>query len=396
MRTGGRAGRKGTSALVLLTAISVGLAALFFALPALADPPGPDALPVKVLAVKSDDAFDQAEALTQALRKAVRDSVGWSLGEGNQSLEFLALQMKCSEPIDAACEARIADVIQADRFLWATLTFTDGDQNVTGSLNFFQRGQGTSQHILKYSANLTEPTDDFLVKVAKDAFAAVSGGAATGTLVITAGGVAGQLFVDGKPFGALAGSGGSLKLPSGDHAIAVKAQGYADAQGSITVRPNQTAELRLQMVALETDEPVDMRMVGGFVGLGVGVAAGAVGLWSALEVNSIRNDDGWNAYRSGFTTADNACEEAEQGTRVTTQAGAVDPETAKGFCDDAKSMELIQAVTFPVAAVAAGVGAYLLGTSSLTGDDAEDEPAAWRVEPMIGPHVQSVNVSYRF
>ena len=79
--------------------------------------PGPDALPVHVVAVKSLEALDQAQALTNALKKAVRDSEGWSLGDSNQSLEFLAIQMKCAEPIDAACEARIADQLKADRYL---------------------------------------------------------------------------------------------------------------------------------------------------------------------------------------------------------------------------------------------------------------------------------------
>src|SRR5688572_33075408 len=82
---------------------------------AAAAPKSADALEVAVVAVKSDDALDHAEALTQALRKAVRDSKGWSLGDATQSLEFLMVNMNCSEPIDAACEARIADVIKADR-----------------------------------------------------------------------------------------------------------------------------------------------------------------------------------------------------------------------------------------------------------------------------------------
>ena len=45
-----------------------------------------------------------------------------------------------------------------------------------------------------------------------------------------------------------------------------------------------------------------------------------------------------------------------------------------------------------------GVGAYLLGTSSLAGggDDEGDKKSAVSVEPVIGPDVQALNVRYRF
>src|SRR5262245_47852322 len=74
--------------------------------------PGPDAIPVTVVAVQTADADDQAEALTKALRSAVRRMHGWSLGEGDYSLEVLVLSLKCSEPPDASCESRIADQIR--------------------------------------------------------------------------------------------------------------------------------------------------------------------------------------------------------------------------------------------------------------------------------------------
>jgi hypothetical protein len=361
--------------------------------PAHADPPGSDALPVKVLAVKSDSALDHAEALTQVLQKAVRDAKGWSLGEGNQSLEFLMIEMKCTT-IDPACESRIADVIEADRFIYAEVELANGDKSVKGTLNFFQRGQGTNKIPIEYSANMTEATDDFLVKVGKDAFDQVTGGPPKGTLKVSTGGVAGQLFIDGKAFGALAADGGSFPLPSGDHAVVVKARGYADAQGSATIRPLQTAEVALNMVAVAEDKPIDMRMIGGFIGLGLGVASGAVGLWSALEVNSIRGDEGFNQYRSGLTTKQNVCDEAAAGTRVTTQGGAADPATVTDLCDQADTMELVQAVTFPLAAVATGVGIYLLGTSSLFGGDEAD--SALRIAPYVGLDAQSIYLSYSF
>ena len=368
---------------------------------ALAATPGPDALPIAVLGVESEDALDQAEAFTQVLRKAVRESGGWSLGESTQSLEFLVLQMKCTKPIDSACEARIADVIQADRFLWSVVQFTDKTQSaVKGSLNLFVRGRGTSRTELDFSANMTDPNDHTLLAYAVAALEKATGGAPNGTVKITTtGGVAAQLFIDDKPVGALADAGGSFPLPSGSHKISVKAPGYADAVQTIVVRPETTVEVTLTMTPVEPDSPVDARMIAGFATIGVGAAAGAVGLWAALDVNSIRADAGFEAYRGAVLESQNACHIARNGGLPNRPAGASADSDVESFCDRADTAELIQAITFPAAAIAVGVGSYLLGTSSLGsgGSDAtETKPSALSVVPMIGPGQQSLHLSYRF
>ncbi|MBN4059097.1 hypothetical protein JYT22_00425 [Endomicrobium sp. AH-315-J14] len=169
--------------------------------------PGPGALPITVVTVKSDDAFDQAEALTQALRKAVRDSDGYSLGKGDYSLEFLALKLHCKEPIDSSCEAKLAEVIRADRFLWTVINLDPQDeQNVTGHVNLFVRGKGTHKHKVTYSKNLTEPGEEALIELANESLRAVTGGAPKGGLSVSVSGegdFVAQLFVDGEPRGAI-------------------------------------------------------------------------------------------------------------------------------------------------------------------------------------------------
>ncbi len=354
-----------------------------------ADPPGPNALPVHVVSVKSDDAFDQAEALTLAIRKAVRDSKGWSLADSRQSLEYLALKMGCADPIDAACEARIAEVLKADRFLWAVITFEDDSKTaVTGTLNFFVRGEGTKKAPFNYSANLDDANADALVDVARTAVDQVTGGPPKGTLKVSAGGVAGQLFIDGEPVGALAAEGGSFPLASGEHRVLVKAAGYSDAEATATVKPSKTVEVNLSLVPIEEAPPTDLRMIGGFTAIGLGLAAGGVGLWGALQVNDVRNDETWSTHRSTVPQGTNACDAAQAAGNV----AIVDQ------CDKAATMEIIQAVSFPVAGVAVGVGVYLLGTSSLFGGGEEegDTPSAFTITPIVSPEVQAMSVQYRF
>lgn len=379
----------------LVTTILWGL----FAPAAQAAPAGNDALPIAVLGVKSDDALDQAEALTQAIRTAVMHSQGWSLGEANQALEFLAVKMKCGEPIDAACEARIADVIKADRFLWSVIKFSDSsNKNVVGTLNLFVRGKGTSSTEIRFAATMADPAE--LAGVAQKALDKVTGGPPQGGIKVATGGVAGQLYIDEKPIGALPAEGGTYQVPAGDHGVTVKAQGFQDASTTVHVQPLATVDALLTMVPVAKEAPVDGRMVGGFVSLGVGVALGGVGLWAALDVNSIRNNDGYKGYRSQLSQSQNACAVAQNGglagNGIKAPLGTASDQEVSDLCKRANRDELIEAVTFPLAAVAAGVGGYLLGTSSLGKSKAGDKPSAWMIEPVLGPHQQSLSFRYRF
>jgi len=386
---------------------AVALAFLFavLAVPfrAMADPAGPDALPITVLAVKTDDALQNASALTEAIRKAVRHSKGWSLGAGAQALEFLALQLKCAEPIDAACEARIADVIKADRFIWSVVAFADGGKTVVGSVSFFERGKGTNKAPVRYSSNLTDANGDALVKIANDVVAAITGGSPKGALRITTQGVAAQLYVDGQASGALPADGKTIQLSSGRHTVVARAPGHADAEMTVVIKPASTIEVSLKMEEVGESKPTDARMIGGFIGLGIGVAAGAVGLWGALEVNKVRNDEQFEGYAGQFPENDefgevDVCEKAGEGIEAKSAIGTASAAKVNDLCSKAATGEIVQAITFPIAAVAAGAGAYLLGTSSLfaDGEDTGVTPSAWSIQPMIGPRVQRVQLTYRF
>src|ERR1700723_946621 len=71
-----------------------------------------------VLEIDSDDADDQAEALTGALRSRVRSAQGWSLPETSQSLRMLTAALRCPVRPDAPCLQRIGDHLKTDRFVW--------------------------------------------------------------------------------------------------------------------------------------------------------------------------------------------------------------------------------------------------------------------------------------
>lgn len=362
-------------ALTAVAALSAGSATAFAA------EPGPDTLSISVIAIQTDAADDQAEALTKALRNAVRAMPGWSLGEGDFSLEVLTLSLKCAEPPDASCQSRIADQIKSDRYVWGTIQ--KKGTNVHGTLNFWVRGKGTSKVPVDYTSNLTESSDETLKKIAAQAINELTGGPPKGGMHIKAGDLQGQVFVDGQPLGALKSGDGTFTIPSGSHKITVKAQGYADSESEVVVKPTGApVEVTLVPIANEAKTLVNWRKVGGFAALGVGVGLGVGGLISSLNVNSVKSDVNYTALREAYPKATDVCEQGKSNTAFT---------AIVADCNSAKSAQVMQMIFYPLAAVAGGLGIYLIATSS----SAPKPPTTgFKFDPRVGLDGGKLDVTY--
>jgi hypothetical protein len=353
--------------------------------PARAAEPGPDTLPINVIAIQTDSADDQAEALTKALRGAVRQMPGWSLGEGDYSLEVLTLSLKCPEPPDANCQSRIADQIKADRYVWGTLKKKDKKSGmVIGQLNLWVRGKGTSKWPLEYSANLTDQNDDSLKRLAKEAIDNLTGGPPKGGIHVRAGNVAGQVFVDGQPIGALKNGEGTFMVPSGSHKVTVKAVGYADTESQVVVKPTGAPlELTLTLMATGDRTPMNWRKVGGFTALGLGVAAAAVGFASMAQVKSAQdalgNKDSGPASMEPLSV--DLCDDAHAAKYGLASA-----------CSKGKTFQTVQIAMFPLAAVLGGVGIYLVATSGKSAP----KTGGLQVTPLVGPNAGKLDLTYTF
>lgn len=344
--------------------------------------PGPDTLPISVISIQTDVADDQAEALTKALRNAVRAMPGWSLGEGDFSLEVLTLSLKCAEPPDASCQSRIADQIKSDRYVWGTIAKKGA--NVAGTLNFWVRGKGTSKVPVDYTSNLTDSTDDTLRHIAATAISELTGGPPKGGVHVKAGDVQGQVFVDGQPLGALKSGDGTFMIPSGPHKITVKAPGYADAESQVVVKPTGAAtELTLVPIPMETKTVINWRKVGGFTSLGLGVAAAAVGIVGSIQTGGAGSDPKYKAYADSTVTNDVCVSSAADGDHPNTAVAAQ--------CDKGKTGELLQAIMFPVAAVAGGLGIYLIATSA---SSAKPATTGFKIDPQVGLNGAKLDVTY--
>jgi hypothetical protein len=347
--------------------------------------PGPDTLPINVIAVQTDSADDQAEALTKALRSAVRAMPGWSLGEGDYALEVLTLSLKCPEPPDANCQSRIADQIKADRYVWGTLKKKDKKSGlVTGQLNLWVRGKGTSKFPLEYSANLTDQNDESLKKLARDAIENLTGGPPKGSIHVRAGNVAGQVFIDGQPVGALKNGDGTFMVPSGSHKVTVKAVGYADTESTVVVKPTGAPlDLSLTLVSAGDRTPMNWRRVGGFTALGLGVAAAAVGFASMAQVKSAQ--DALGDKSSGPASMEvgsiDLCDASHSAHYMIASA-----------CSKGKTFQTLQIAMFPLAAVLGGVGIYLVATAGRSAP----RTGGLQLTPLVGPGGGMLDLKYTF
>src|SRR5258708_24833570 len=192
----------------LVFAASAGLAAL--ARPAHAEPPNAKATPVYVLSIWTDDADDQADALTQSLRTRVRQAQGWSLLETTQSFETLAIALKCPAKPDPPCLQRIGDQLHADHYMWGTMAKKKGPGEVTADLHLWTRGKGDADASETYSDNLKDASDESLKQVSARLFGRMTGGGAGGTLVVPAGPGGGDVPAAGPRAAARGGGGAGL------------------------------------------------------------------------------------------------------------------------------------------------------------------------------------------
>ncbi|HLM76255.1 MAG TPA: carboxypeptidase-like regulatory domain-containing protein, partial [Polyangiaceae bacterium] len=357
--------------------------------------PGPDTLPISVIAIQTPDADDQAEALTKALRAGMKDLEGWSMAEGDYSLEVLSISLKCVEPPDAACQSRIADQIKADRFVWGIIKKKGA--NVVGDVHLWTRGQGTTKTTVEYSANLTEPNDEALRRIARSTLDELTGGPPKGTVHVKAGkDVAGQVFIDGKPVGALVAGEGKFPFPAGQHKVVVKAPGYSSVESPIAIKPQATAEVVVTLVPLEEESKTNWRKIGGFVGIGAGVAFAAGGIVGGVKVLSIQKK--FDPYRKAPPEGIHSMY-AVQGDLCTYAAGKPDPandpshdSNITNYCNDASTFQILQFIMYPLAAVSAGAGVYLLMTS---GEKGAEPKTGWTVAPMVGSEGGKLNLTYR-
>lgn len=359
---------------------------------------------VQVLTMASEDSYEQAQALTIALKRAVTRTEGWSLAKGDFSLEVMTAALGCPIPPDVACQKKIADKANINRYVWGTVA-KQGKKEVVAVLRLYENGEQKSDTEIKYASNLTDPSDDTLLNIAYDAFAKLTG-SAQGVLVVTAGNVSGELFVDGESAGKVVDGRTEITISSGEHKISIKAAGYTEAVGTVTVVAGQSAEITLNPVPLGTGgggpEDTTPSKSGGFkktlgyVALGTGAALLIGGGYFWLKSNQTANDDVLEDYATGKL---NVKPKEKKGADVCDDARAQDFTPVVEKCDANEKQKSLALVLGISGVVLAGVGGYLVFIDKDKPTEKAAKAKPWpRVRPLVGvgPHGGNVLVDVTF
>ncbi len=344
---------------------------------------------VQVLTMASEDSYEQAQALTIALKRAVTRTEGWTLAKGDFSLEVMTAALGCSIPPDGACQKKIAGKLNTSRYVWGTVA-KSGKKEVVAVLRLYEDGEQKKDTEIKYASNLTDPSDDTLLNIAYDAFQKLTG-SAQGVLVVTAGNVTGEVFVDGESAGQIIDGRTELTLPSGEHKVSVKADGFSEAVGSVSVRPGQSVEVTLNPVPLGSGggggtEPTKdkggsgLKKTLGYVALGTGAVLAIGGGYFWFKSSQDNNADVIKDYSKGKL----AVKPASDDVNVCDSARAQNFSPVVSKCDDNKKHKTLAFALGISGLVVGGVGAYLVFIDGKSSEKAAKASKARRVRPLVG------------
>lgn len=351
----------------------VAMAALIaFPRTARADQAGGHSVPVAVLTLDSEDAEDNAEALTAALKSRVRNAAGWSLIDTPQSLGMLTAALKCPARPTPECQQKIADQIKAERYIYGFVTKGPQQGQVTAEIHLFQKGKADTVVKESYSDNLKDGNDDTLKKIAGRVVERL-GGSAVGVVVVRAPDQTGEIVVDGEKHVPLKDGVARIELAGGGHAIELAPTGGAITKRNVLVTPGRetVVEFTPTPKVVEPEKPFPTRkVVGGglaVVGIGLGVAS-VVSLFAYLDAL----DKGEERAKFVAPQGDTKCREFDFGT---------------GSCDEfdskAKKNSAVAIVTGAAGGLALAVGAYLFFTESKESPSSSSAALATPPKPKV-------------
>jgi hypothetical protein len=244
-------------------------------------------LSVAVLALDSDDAEEQADALTGALRSRIRASQGWSLIETSQSLGMLTAALRCpARPLPAECEQRIAEQIKSERYIFGYVMRGPQSGQVTAEIHLYQKNKPDTVIRESYADNLKDQNDDTLRKIAQRILERL-GGNAVGAIVVRMGSENGEVVVDGDKRVPLQNGSARLELSPGGHSVEVVVSGQPAQKRNVLVTAGKETVIDLGLAATEGEtstpgKPFPTKKVIGAAAMAVGVGLGAFAIERTL------------------------------------------------------------------------------------------------------------------
>lgn len=347
--------------------------------------------PIVILTIQTPDAFEQAEALTGALKRAMSDTPGRSLDDkGNYSVDVLMQTIGCAgsdglpgeTPPDKDCQDKIPEKVGRDRYVWGRIT-RDGD-NVKGTIYFYQKGAPMGAADVSYTANLTDPSDEILIKKAHEALDKAGAGAPPAHFRVEAGTESGEVFLDDVSVGKLEDGKGQFLGVAGTHKLVVKLPDGRTMSAELKIVPDGSTTVTLTPPP-PPGKPLDLKIPFGFGLIAVGLGFGGAGLYSSLQIPGIQDEFNLN-FKKLVGGNEDGCDNPE----------ALDSTGRLGsLCDRSAKHTLLQEVFYPIAGASAITGVILLAVSDWKGK-APPKTGQVVVLPIVSPGSAFVSVAGGF
>jgi len=393
------------AAVALALSVSLSLTPVATSWAAAAGSPG--AVELEVLAFSSNDAVDEAAALTDAFKHAIIGAPGVVDHGKSHALEAVALGAGCDDPMAASCGPKIANEIKYDKFIYGTVKKTPPNK-ITATLTYYNAGQ-VKTLAKTYDAGpvAKDGTSPELKKIALDALFSLMGGAPKGKVEITVSGPAanedGELFENGQSLGTVTAGKGSVEIPSGQHTLELRVKGFASTTGVVEVTP-AGASLQLAPVRLAPSKPIDWQLYGGIAAVGVGLVFVGLGVSSSLGVKDAQNDETFTNYRRRWPASEgDTCARAREGKESPNNDPSLPKIAAQvvTVCDDAASKQRAQFIWYGLGGALVAGGVILIATdkgAAKEGDKPADKTAGIRVElrPVVTPTFSSLSLVGQF
>jgi hypothetical protein len=366
------------------------------------------AIEIELLAFSSNDAVEEASALTEAFKHAMLKAQGvtehGASGKGH-ALEAILLTVGCDDAATPACAAKIAAEIKHDRFFFGTVKKSPPNK-LTATLSYYNKGDiKTVARTYDAGPISKDGVSPELQAIALEALYGLIGGPPKGKVDVTVSGTgateSGDLFENGTKVGHVEAGKATIELPSGSHTIELRIPGYGSTTGTVDVTPAGTT-LQLAPIKLAPPQPMDWQLYGGLSAIAVGAVFVGVGVATSLSIKDAQEDPVFTAYRQRFPpSVSDTCEKAQAGNEGNKKVG--DPNLAPqaaSLCDKVSSKQKMQFVWYGLGAVFIGGGVVLILTdkngekTDAGGKTASAKPPVLevKVQPTFGPNYNALSI----
>lgn len=349
-----------------------------------------------------------ATAVTEALKQRITSTTGYRLIPGRDLVE-VKLVFSCPDEAPP-CMTQAAQSIGATKVIFGNVQPVGMDAFLV-TLKLLDGERGVVESWISEQVAKTQTTPMALRGPVQKWFATLTGQALPSSLKVTGGVIGAAVYVDGAQAGLLGSDGLTVTVGAGQHQILVSKSGYEKFERSVTLASGAVERLAVQLKPIQGADLSDATVptadrtaltetqpehdtaapsntglvVSGFLALGVGIAAGAFGVYSSYKVSDVNSK--LDPYRRYPCASGGAVACSSDGKTRLLDLDATAQQYVKDQQNTGDTYTTLQWVGYGVGAVGVVAGSLLLyyGFSQPSKTASNERRSNLLVMPTFGP-----------